>query len=868
MHREDAPGDDEPRDAALTERLSDMRTATDDATTKLTRSVAKARIANALFASDHQVNIGRYRLLERAGHGGMGVVWSAWDPELERRVAIKVMRATAQSAREQMLREGQALAKLSHPNVVPVFDVGIIDDQVYLVMEWVRGGTLRELCSGEHSMREIVHVYRQVCAGLGAAHRAGVVHRDFKPDNAIRGEDGRVRVLDFGLAVQEAAASGIAGTPRYMAPEQAAGSAVTAAADQYACCTSLREALLGDGSRSIPRWLEAIVARGTAADPAARFSSMDALAAALDNDPGRRWRRRGAVLATATGVALAFAVGKMRSTAPSETPCKEAANLLPATWSPTVRRTMTDHVRALGAFGAHEGERLGDEFTNYAAAWSSARAAACLAYARSELTPVGYETRLRCLGRSEAAFAAAIEVASEATADNLSRALIAARSLPNPSGCVREDALDISRPPQAMAATVDKVAAAVERARILAIADNPRAIDAANAAATAAEATGYMPLFARATMVQGWARSSDDLSAAHQLLKRAFRTAFRAGDDVLAIEAFARAWYVASRTADFRPSEPERLLVEDLASRTGEPGRFSRALLYNNLAAARLAVSDRVGARDLFRQALSTWRPPLGDPAHDLELSAVLRNLALVEDEPVRRVELSQRAVDSQQLQLGADHPNTIDARIQLALLTSDPVASARVFAQTCAAIPVWHPRLQVDCAYGEAWLAIDRGDARRATAAMATAHARGGDSQHGQIAGAYLDVTSGDRGRISNARDAMVRLAHQLSAADNGWWDHADAADAWIVVGIAEAAMGQNSASTRAWQNALGQLGDHAILERRRARVHATLAKRLIESRSTEARAHATAAITWYRAAGGYDTDIAELTRTVDETR
>ncbi len=172
----------------------------------------------------------------------MGVVWGGWDPELERRVAIKLVKETVKVARNRILLEGQALAKLSHPNVVAVYDVGVVDEQVYLVMEWVRGENLRQHGLEPRSVRAIVAMYRAAGEGLLAAHRAGLIHRDFKPDNAILGDDGRVRVLDFGLARDHAprmaseAGTEIAGTPQYMAPEQAEGRTLTPAVDQFAFC--------------------------------------------------------------------------------------------------------------------------------------------------------------------------------------------------------------------------------------------------------------------------------------------------------------------------------------------------------------------------------------------------------------------------------------------------------------------------------------------------------------------------------------------------------------------------------------------------------------------------------------------------------
>lgn len=874
MDLDDAPGDSalpakaeadlrrtEPLpDDAVAERLSDMRDDAADPTMRLTRMVAKARIANVLFASDRRVDIGRYHLLERAGHGGMGVVWSAWDPELERRVAIKLVRATVKSARDQMQREGQALAKLSHPNVVPVFDVGVIDDQVYLVMEWVRGPTLRELCRGEHSPREIMQVYLQVCAGLGAAHRAGVVHRDFKPENAICGEDGRVRLLDFGLAVQEATASSTAGTPRYMAPEQTSGGVVNAAADQYAFCVALREALFGNGTRSIPRWLAAILDRGSAVNPAARFPTMDALGAALRRDNMRRWRRRSAAFVAVAGAAVAFAVGRARSKEPAAARCGDAASHISAIWSPSARQIVAAHMRSLGEFGAHEVEPLLVEFAGYGTALATARTSACVDYNRGELPPILYEHRLRCLSRADASFSAAVEVVASVSADHLSDALIAVRSLPSPAGCATQDLVAVAPPPQALAAKVSAIGAEVERARVLALAASPNAVEVAHAASDAAQATGYTPLFARAAMVQGWALATVEPHSAKQLLDRAFHAALKVGDDVLAVEAYARARFVASSDGELQPADREQTLVEDLAIRIADPGRFARALLYNNLGTGRIVANDLAGARAWLGQALATWHPPLGDRAHDIELGAVLQNLALVEEDPARRVELSQRAVDSRQSQLGPDHPATISARIQLAWFTPDPAASARAFAQTCGAIAAWHPQLRAECSYDQGWLAITRGDRSVAVTAMTTARTSD-DPPQAQIAAAYLDTVSADRARIAAAQKAMRNLAREL-AVQADWWNHRDAADAWVIVALGNSALGNASASTRAWQDAVAELRDLPVLQRRRAWIHATLARQLAATQSKQSRHHAEAAIAGYRNTGGYEAEIAELQR------
>ncbi|HEY0991911.1 MAG TPA: protein kinase, partial [Kofleriaceae bacterium] len=139
---------------------------------RLARSVARAKIAGALFARDERVALGRYQLVDRVGSGGMGAVWSAWDPELERSVAVKLLHPALAADRDRILGEGQKLARLAHPNVISIFDVGVVDDQVYLVMEWVRGATLRAFGKTAPTAR-LIEAYREAGAGLAAAHRTG-----------------------------------------------------------------------------------------------------------------------------------------------------------------------------------------------------------------------------------------------------------------------------------------------------------------------------------------------------------------------------------------------------------------------------------------------------------------------------------------------------------------------------------------------------------------------------------------------------------------------------------------------------------------------------------------------------------------------
>jgi Tol biopolymer transport system component len=299
--------------------------------------------------------VGRYELLEAIGAGGMGVVYVARDPQLGRRVALKLLRPEAAPGapgdpRARMLREARAMARLAHPQVVAIHDVGMHEDQVFVVMEMVEGGTLRQWLARERrSWRVVLGVLLEAGRGLAAAHGAGLVHRDLKPDNVLVGDDGRVRVTDFGLArlassretlpegavmpfapdmgaATRTASGAIAGSPTYMSPEAARGEAVDVRGDIFSFCVTAYEALYGElpfagetlsaivsaaqrgearpppaGSR-VPKALRDVLLRGLKARREDRFATMEELLAALEK-AARRGRAK--LLGMAAGLLIA-----------------------------------------------------------------------------------------------------------------------------------------------------------------------------------------------------------------------------------------------------------------------------------------------------------------------------------------------------------------------------------------------------------------------------------------------------------------------------------------------------------------------------------------------------------------------------------
>jgi eukaryotic-like serine/threonine-protein kinase len=392
-----------------------------------------AHVKTKLFGGDHAPKLGRLVLLERIGAGAMGTVFAAYDPRLDRKVAVKVLRNAGDAAR--VLGEARALAKLAHPNVVTIYDADELDGLVYIVMELAAGVSLRTWVSAHKHWTDIARVMRDAAAGIAAAHAAGLVHRDIKPDNILVGDD-RTRVVDFGLAAPRADDDGTSsGTPFYMAPEVLAGGAATEASDQFSFGVTLYEVLYGmrphaplapaasadaatvpavNASRrdvladlrtaalaaastpepvsSVPAWLRAITLRALAAAPSARFASMAELAAALGRD--RRRARRVAI--GATGLALAGVLGAViyRGRA-DETSCTGGPARVAIAWNEPLRIKVRD---ALGKTQwAPQTLALLDK---QAEQWQLSYRRVCEATRAGEQSDSLLDLRMRCLDRA------------------------------------------------------------------------------------------------------------------------------------------------------------------------------------------------------------------------------------------------------------------------------------------------------------------------------------------------------------------------------------------------------------------------------------------------------------------------------------
>jgi len=455
----------------------------------------------ALTAGD---KLGRYVVLELLGSGGMGEVYTAYDPELDRRIALKVIRPSAGGSGDQtetrgrLAREAQAMAQLSHPNVIPVFDVGTLGEDVYVAMEFVDGRDLRAWLDEEaRSWREILDVFLAAGAGLAAAHAAGLVHRDFKPDNVLIGKDGRVRVIDFGLARQAGAApsrdrvaslgmrpameslanarhtpvttetGAVMGTPAYMAPEQFEGKATDPRTDQFNFAVSLYEALFGErpyegetyaslafnvtegnlrelpADAEIPDWLTQAVLVGLARDPNDRYASMAEMIEALT--PQERARLHwpwiaggGLLLVAATVLAVRFAAGPG-----GPPPCQGLEEPLVGVWDASRKAEVSAAFRATGlAYAEDVWKRVEASLDDYASRWVEARVDACEATAvRKEQSDEVRGRRMACLDRRLSELDEVVTVMATADVDVIDNAAQAASSLSSISACANRTLL-------------------------------------------------------------------------------------------------------------------------------------------------------------------------------------------------------------------------------------------------------------------------------------------------------------------------------------------------------------------------------------------------------------------------------------------
>ncbi len=610
--------------------------------------------------------VGRYALGRQLGSGGMGVVYEAHDPELHRRVAVKLLhgglRGDAAAYRAHLMREARAMAQLAHPNVVMVHDVGQIGDRVFVAMELVEGPTLREWLATRPEPDAIVDAFAQAGAGLLAAHAIGLVHRDFKPDNVLVAHDRtetarpRVRVTDFGLArpldlpatdgpspvaaaldvsLAPTRSGAVVGTPAYMSPEQLRGDPADARSDQFSFCVALYEAFHGrrpfagtsfaelasnvlSGRQSpiagsTPPNVRRVLARGLAVLPHRRYRSMAELLAELQR-PRRSWTAPMIGVAAASGAAVAVGgvlLFALPDDAQPSTPTMPAASPEPPRedTAPSIcdgiGATWSPARRTAIVEQVHKGV-FGD-----AIAPATGDALDAWVDRWSERTRAACTTNdavaLACLGAARERFAALTGELGDADSIEAAHALEAATELPSPERCANADRARRTpvlpaKDELAARATLVRREIATARAQVDLAAKD--AVDTATAAVASAEAIGYAPAIAEARLALGLAqRRAGRLDDATPTLEAAVVAATEGSHPDVATEA-ALALVEIVGVTHMRPADAEKWIrIVQAEIDAFDDRELAVELALHRVAVAR-AVAEWQDAREAAEAAL------------------------------------------------------------------------------------------------------------------------------------------------------------------------------------------------------------------------------------------------------------------------
>jgi tetratricopeptide (TPR) repeat protein len=650
--------------------------------------------------------VARYQILNAIGRGGMGEVYAAYHPDLDRRIALKIvgdLGAAAPDRSARLLREARAIAHISHPNVITVHDAGTVDDHVYIAMEFIEGQTLDAWVRAQpRGWREVLDVFVAAGRGLAAAHAAGVVHRDFKPQNVMIGRDGSVRVMDFGLARldEEPVESGpgvargdapplpptvtktgtIVGTPAYMAPEQFRRETLDGRADQFSFCVALHEALHGhrpalahlqvwpDRSKpdsnatnpnqhtGAPTWLRGVIARGLSDDRDDRFPSMDALLAAV-NRGQRRVRQRTTGLGVGIAVAL-LSVGAWRLADARRVSCSPPTERLAAVWSGDESNPRRKAVhRAFTALGRSTAEtawqQVARALDDYTAQWSAMYVQTCEATnVRGEQSGEVLDLRMGCLSEALDGARALTEVLARADQQTmLSQTVTATQDLAALGRCTDVAALRSAVPlprDERTAETVRGLRRELRDANALEdVGNNRAAVEAIHALLPRIEATGYKPLIAEALYLKGALQLNTAAKAAEADLENAFYRAEASRDDVTAAKAVSALVYIAA-TSPGRRQDSDRWAAIGFAilDRLAVPQPRIRAWILHNQGVAAGDAGDFESGRRLLEQAIALKERELGPNHPDVARTANALAWMMTElGQPGRALPLADRAV-------------------------------------------------------------------------------------------------------------------------------------------------------------------------------------------------------------------------------
>lgn len=781
---------------------------------ELERRLVFAEAHAGLFGAAPPVEVGRYIVTGRLGQGGMGVVYRAYDPQLDRRVALKVLHPSDRAEptrRERLLREARALGRLAHPHVVAVHDVGEAGELVYVAMELVEGPSLdRWLAQHPRTTAEIRRVFAAAGRGLRAVHESGLVHRDFKPSNVIVGDDGRVRVVDFGLAMptQGESSSSVdseigpspgsgsgsgdgrltrpgaaVGTPMYMAPEQARGEAPTARSDQYAFCVALHEALFGrhpdpalgdppsgpqerSSARRIPIGLRRVIERGRSEQPEDRFGDMGPLIHELERSSrARPWVFGSVAVAVATATALADPV-------PPD-PCEDAAAPMAEVWDEGTRAELESRLVSSDApLSAPLWSRIEQDLGARADAWRAMARSNCEATrVHAEQLESTRALRSACLDGLLDETRALVEAMEAMPSEQLPEAVLATSGLSSTARCAagpRLNASPITQGPDPEAAREIRYREARLRTQMKLSPDRDGFVASARALVTDAEAVGDAPLVAETRFRLGRALAmAGEYEAAEASQRQAIEEAMEHRHEELEARARAELVRVLLVRADAAAAGHARDEAVAAARRWGEPGLLSLAYRFSGM--VQHGARDLEGAQAELERALGVAREHGVGPA-EIQALVALGTILMARGEPEAARTHFEEALAGLEREYGPDHPRITAALTNLAAVyreTGEPrraqQAHERALALLRRALPPDHPEVATSMT-NLAGATMDLGELERASSLVVEAIAmleRSLGAEHPDVAWAN----------------------HLLAEIRTRQGDHAGAAAAWTRV-------------------------------------------------------------------------------------
>jgi tetratricopeptide (TPR) repeat protein len=579
-----------------------------------TAEVTRRRLRGRLFGdAGGSLEVGPFELRERIGAGAMGTVYAAWDTRLARTVALKFLFHRSERDEELGLREAQALASLAHPNVVSVFDVGTYEGRVWLAMEFIVGSTMRAWVE-ERRAAEILACWAAVGRGLAAVHALNLVHRDVKPDNVLVDEQGRARLVDFGLvcAAQTPVSTvssgegetlaqtsaGFAGTRAYAAPEQIQGEPVDGRADQYAFCVSVWESLTGSrpardargalragAGAKLPRRVRRALRRGLAIEPEQRFASMDELLSALTPRPLRPWLVLGFAVTALAGTLAGLGLQPDRS---HSTPCLGADAAIDELWTIARREALEERSPELAL-----------ELESWVGEWRRAARNTCLARWQLALSAQLAERRRACLDRRLLELESALDWLSAPPRLGVD----GVPTLVDPAVCLSASLPPSSVPPAELSDQIARLRRELDRVERDGARPSAAAIAQGEAALAKARALGWPRLVGEATLVAAKLhRFAGEVEAASELIGQAIDIAQHGSDDELAFAAWLSMVWLKTGM-EFDPDGArwawERLRAASEA--LGEPALYRGALAHTAGNIARLRGDPRSAEVELRR---------------------------------------------------------------------------------------------------------------------------------------------------------------------------------------------------------------------------------------------------------------------------